>query len=140
MTPAERYLLSFPDRLQEFAVRGLDVVDVPLHSAALSVGPGVPAASGLGYGASPEEARTGALGEMAEMALSTLHLVGRTRIQGSYADLRRRGVPAQDPRTLCLEAGSPYDDDRPLQWLPMTRLADGEQAAKIGRASCRERV
>jgi ribosomal protein S12 methylthiotransferase accessory factor len=32
-----------------------------------------------------------------------------------------------DPRTLCLEAGSAYDDDRPLQWLPMTRLRDGER-------------
>jgi ribosomal protein S12 methylthiotransferase accessory factor len=37
----------------------------------------------------------------------------------------------QDPRTLCLEAGSAYDDDRPLQWLPMTR------PVTASRSSCR---
>ena len=127
MTPVERYLASFPARLQEFPIRGLDPLDVPLHSAAVAAGPDCPAGSGLGYGATPEEARTGALGEMAEMALSTRSLAGRERVQASYAQLRRAGRPVQDPRTLCLEAGSVYDDDRVLQWLPMTRLRDGEQ-------------
>ena len=76
-----------------------------------------------------EAARTGALGEMAEMALSTRALAGLERPQASYAELvRERGRDrVQDPRTLCLEAGSAYDDDRPLQWLPMTRARDGEQ-------------
>lgn len=125
--PVARYLASFPPRLQEFAVRGLDPLDVPLHSAAVAEGPDCPAGSGLGYGATPEEARTGALGEMAEMALSTRSLAGRERVEASYASLARSGRPVQDPRTLCLEAGSAYDDDRVLQWLPMTRLGDGEQ-------------
>src|SRR3712207_7102210 len=66
------------------------------------------------------------LGEMAEMALSLRAHQGVEREQGSYAELTRRlgrdGVAV--PRTLCLEAGCAYDDDRPLQWLPM----------KIGRA------
>ncbi len=130
LSPAERYLGSFPaGRIEEFAVRGLDPLGVPLHSAALPASPGHPGGSGLGYGASGEDARTGALGEMAEMALSTLTLAGRERVQGSYAELvRRRGAGrVQDPRTLCLEAGSDYDDDRPLQWLAMTRVGDGEQ-------------
>ena len=126
MTPAERYLASFPGGVEELEVRGLDVLDVPLHSAWLVPGPGVPTGSGLGYGATAPEARTGALGEMAEAVLSTLRLAGQERRQASYAELRREGVPVQDPRTLCLEAGSGYDEDRPLQWLPMTRLRDGE--------------
>ncbi|HEU0103768.1 MAG TPA: YcaO-like family protein [Mycobacteriales bacterium] len=111
----------------EFGIRGLDPLDVPLHSASVAEGPDCPAGSGLGYGSTAEQARTGALGEMAEMALSTRSLAGRARVQASYAELRRAGRPAQDPRTLCLEAGCAYDDERVLQWLPMRRLRDGEQ-------------
>ncbi len=36
-------------------------------------------------------------------------------------------MPVQDPRTLCLEAGSGWTPDAPLRWLPATRLRDGEQ-------------
>jgi YcaO-like protein with predicted kinase domain len=130
-TAADRYLASFPaGQVEEFAVRGLDVLDVPLHSAALPAAPGFPGGgSGLGYGATPEAARTGALGEMAEMALSARALAGQARPEASYAALvRQRGRDrVQDPRTLCLEAGSAYDDDRPLQWLPMVRARDGEE-------------
>ena len=100
-----------------------------MHSAAIPAGPDHPGGSGLGYGATPEAARVGALGEMAEMALSTRALGRLDRSTASYAELvRARGHDrVQDPRTLCLEAGSAYDDDRPLQWLPMTRARDGEQ-------------
>ncbi len=129
-TPAERYLASFPaGQVREFPVRGLDPLDVALHSAALPASAAHPGGSGLGYGATPDAARTGALGEMAEMALSTKALAGREREQGSYRELARRcgAERVQDPRTLCLEAGSAYDDDRVLQWLPTTRLRDGER-------------
>jgi ribosomal protein S12 methylthiotransferase accessory factor len=46
----------------------------------------------------------------------------------SFAELVRQHGPDRvvDPRELALEAGSPYDDDRPLSWWPMTRLSDGE--------------
>ncbi|RFU22907.1 YcaO-like family protein [Geodermatophilus marinus] len=125
MTPAERYRASFPP-VEEFAVEGLDVLDVPLHSAFLVDSPAHAGGSGLGYGATREEARTGALGEMAEMALSARALSARPRVQASYAELvRQEGRDrVADPRTLALEAGSPYDEDRPLQWLPMTRWSD----------------
>jgi YcaO-like protein with predicted kinase domain len=129
-TPASRrYLDSFPPGVEDFAIEGLDSLDVPLHSAFLSSSTAHPGGSGLGYGATREEARTGALGEMAEMALSIRAHQGVPRVHGSYAELARaRGRDrVQDPRTLCLEAGSRYDDDRPLQWLPMTRTRDGEQ-------------
>jgi ribosomal protein S12 methylthiotransferase accessory factor len=143
-TPPERYLASFPaGPVVEFPVVGLDVLDVPLHSAALHPSPQHPSpqhpspqhpspqhpgGSGLGYGATPEEARTGALGEMAEAALSARALAATPRVEASYAELvRKEGAGrVQDPRTLALEAGSPYDDDRVLQWLAMTRLRDGE--------------
>ncbi|MEU2350505.1 YcaO-like family protein [Modestobacter sp. NPDC049651] len=128
-TPTQRYLASFPDGVEEFAVEGLDTLDVPLHSAFLASSPAHPGGSGLGYGATREEARTGALGEMAEMALSIRAHQGLDRVHGSYRELARTEGRdrVQDPRTLCLEAGSDYDDDRSLQWLPMTRTRDGEQ-------------
>jgi ribosomal protein S12 methylthiotransferase accessory factor len=127
-TASQRYLDSFPTRVEEFAVEGLDVLAVPLHSAVLPSSPEHPGGSGLGYGATREEARTGALGEMAEMALSLRAHQGVEREQGSYAEMTERHGRDRvaDPRTLCLEAGSAYDDDRPLQWLPMTRQRDGE--------------
>ncbi|MFW3169873.1 YcaO-like family protein [Geodermatophilus sp. CPCC 206100] len=128
LTAAQRYLDSFPGTVDEFAIEGLDVLDVPLHSAVLPTTAAHPGGSGLGYGATREEARTGALGELAEMALSVRAHQGVERVQASYAELARREGRDRvaDPRTLCLEAGSAYDDDRPLQWLPMTRLRDGE--------------
>jgi YcaO-like protein with predicted kinase domain len=127
-TASQRYRDSFPTPVDEFAIEGLDVLDVPLHSAVLPPSPEHPGGSGLGYGATREEARTGALGELAEMALSLRAHQGVEREQGSYAEMTRRHGRDRvaDPRTLCLEAGSPYDDDRPLQWLPMTRQRDGE--------------
>jgi ribosomal protein S12 methylthiotransferase accessory factor len=126
-TASQRYLDSFPTPVDEFAVEGLDVLDVPLHSAVLTPTREHPGGSGLGYGATREEARTGALGEMAEMALSLRAHQGVVREQGSFAELVRRHGRDRiaDPRTLCLEAGSDYSDDRPLQWLPMTRHRDG---------------
>jgi ribosomal protein S12 methylthiotransferase accessory factor len=128
-TAAQRYRDSFPVAVEEFVVRGLDVVDVPLASAVLPPSAAHPGGSGLGYGATEEEARTGALGEMAEMALSVRAHRCVERVQASYAELARREGRDRvaDPRTLCLEAGSDYADDRPLQWLPMTRLGDGER-------------
>ena len=128
LTASQRYLDSFPTPVDEFAIEGLDVLDVPLHSAVLPPSPQHPGGSGLGYGATREEARTGALGEMAEMALSLRAHQGVQRVQASYAELVRREGRERvaDPRTLCLEAGSAYDDDRPLQWLPMTRQRDRE--------------
>ncbi|WP_138760903.1 YcaO-like family protein [Modestobacter altitudinis] len=126
--PSQRYLDSFPAGVEEFAIEGLDVLDVPLHSAFLSSSPAHPGGSGLGYGATREEARTGALGEMAEMALSIRAHRGLDRVHGSYRELARTEGRdrVQDPRTLCLQAGSSYDDDRELQWLPMSRSRDGE--------------
>lgn len=127
-TAVERYLASFPPQVVEFPVVGLDVLDVPLHSAALPTSPRHPGGSGLGYGATGEEARVGALGEMAEMALSVRAHEQVERVEASYAELvgKQGSGRVQDPRTLCLEAGSHYDDDRVVQWLPMTRLRDGE--------------
>lgn len=130
MTPSapQRYLDSFPGSVEEFAIEGLDDFDVKLHSAVMHDSAAHPGGGGLGYGATREEARIGAMGEMTEMALSLRAHQGVQRPEGSYADMiKRHGRDrVTDPRTLCLEAGTAYADDRPLQWLPMTRQRDGE--------------
>ncbi len=128
MNASERYLASFPPEVVEFPILGLDILDVPVHSAVLTTSSRHPGGGGLGYGATAEQARTGALGEMAEMALSVRAHQRAERIQASYAELLLKEGTArvQDPRMLCLEAGSDYDEERVLQWLPMTRLRDGE--------------
>ncbi len=130
MSAPDRYLASYPPgSVTEFPVVGMDVLEVHLHSAVLAAGEGRPGGSGLGYGATAEEARTGALGEMTEMALSGRALQPRPRVQASHTELvaREGAGRVQDPRTLGLEAGCDYTPDRVLQWLPMTRVRDGEQ-------------
>ena len=129
MNPAQRYLDSYPQGVDEFGVVGLDVLDVHLYSAGLlDAAPGE-GGTGLGYGASQDEARVGALGEMTEMVLSARALRPVDRRRGSYAELvaAEGAGRVADPLTLVLEAGSDYTPDRPLQWLPMTRRRDGEQ-------------
>ena len=82
-TASQRYLDSFPTPVDEFAIEGLDVLDVPLHSAVLPSSPEHPGGSGLGYGATREEARTGALGE--QCANRHRRLVSACHRDGTYA-------------------------------------------------------
>ena len=124
-----RYLALFPPgEVVEFPAVGLDVPRRRAAQRRPADDLPAPGRQRVGHGATREEARTGALGEMAEMALSARALVGAPRVEASFADLvRKEGAGrVQNPRTLALEAGSPYDDERVLQWLPMTRLRDGE--------------
>lgn len=123
-----RYRGSFPE-IEEMRVEGLDVLPVHLRSAAVAEASGHPAGSGLGFGSSDVEARVGALGEMAELALSGRALRDVAPVTGSYRELvSRRGEDAvQDPRTLCLEAGSDYDEQRVLHWHPMVRWGTDQE-------------
>ena len=117
-----------PGELEEFPVRGMDPVACAVWSITLHPSPGSAGAGGHGYGATEFEARVGALGELTEVTRSATTLAPRPRRMASYAQLRRSEGPDRvtDPRTLCLEAGSAYDQDRPLSWWPMTRLSDGD--------------
>ncbi|GAB4064323.1 hypothetical protein GCM10028777_10200 [Angustibacter speluncae] len=125
---AAAYRASFPP-VDELRVDGLDVVPVHLRSAVLPAFEEHPGGSGLGFGATDEEAAVGALGEMAELALSGLAMRPTEPVVGSYRELLGARGPqgVQDPRTLCLEAGSAYDDDRVLHWHPTRRWTTGEQ-------------
>jgi ribosomal protein S12 methylthiotransferase accessory factor len=128
---AEQFLSALgPGRVIEFAVTDLDRVGTPVWSSwRPGRSPGEKGDGGIGYGPTPSRARVGALGELVESASSGRTLRAAPREEGSFREVVRRHGPEAvvDPRLLGLPAGLPYDDDRPLQWLPMTRLGDGAE-------------
>ena len=121
MSAAEAYRAALPGRVVETDLSGFDRTGACVHSVALL---DHPVGNGIGYGPDPTAARTSAYGELVEWTRSYAVLSTTTPREASYARLRATGEPVQDPRTLCLEAGSAFDDDRPLQWLQTRRLRD----------------
>ena len=114
--------------LLEFPVTDLDRVGVPVWATWWrSDRPGEAGSGGIGYGPTQAQARVGALGELVENASAARALRDTPPEGGSVRELRRRhGADAVvDPRLLGLPAGLPFDDDRPLQWLTVTRVRDG---------------
>jgi thiazole/oxazole-forming peptide maturase SagD family component len=115
--------------LHLFRIDALDRLGVPVTVANLRVGDGPHDVTfGNGYGATEDEARVGAMGELAEDTFSELAMLRMPRVHGSYTTLvRARGPSAVvDPLTLGLPAGSPYHPEMPLVWVEMQRLSTGE--------------
>lgn len=110
-----------------FRVDGLDRIGIPVVQANLLRGD-APATIGHGYGFSEIEAQVGALGELCEEVHAGRWVTTARRIVGSYAELVRvNGARAvADPLTLCLPAGSDYDDATPLVWMEARRWPSGE--------------
>ncbi|MFY1594871.1 YcaO-like family protein [Micromonospora sp. WMMD737] len=111
----------------DFDVSGLDRIGLPVVSAD-HLGVGWPRASAMGYGATVEQARTGAYGELAEALLLHGQLRAMVPRRASYAELRTELGTAGvvDPRSLVLPAGTVVDDDEPRAWLPTVRWRTGE--------------
>ncbi|WP_410816475.1 YcaO-like family protein [Micromonospora sp. 050-3] len=111
----------------DFDVSKLDRLGLPVVSAD-HLGDGWPRAAAMGYGATLEQARTGAYGELAEALLLHGQLRAMVPRRASYAQLRIElgadGVV--DPRSLVLPAGTTVDDDQPRSWLPTVRWRTGE--------------
>ena len=130
---ARAYLDAFPPgRVVGFPLAPLDRTGVPVWYVSLFLDderlPGA-MPSGIGYGATDDEAVIGAVAEIAENLFPTLALLDRPRVRGSYDDLLRergRGGVA-DPLTLCLPAGSPVGRKTTLEWTPATRARTGEE-------------
>ena len=114
----------------DFDISALDRLGVPVTSCSL-LRDGRFVAHGNGYGREPVAAHRSGLGELAEGVLSAAALAellpGARR--GSYAELRAaEGTDrVADPRTLCLPAGSPYEDATPLTWVPLRRVRTGDR-------------
>jgi YcaO-like protein with predicted kinase domain len=122
------YRRSLPEgELIDFAYTGLDRLGVPTYSAALWPASGA-FCNGLGYGTTEEEAMIGAFGELSEVAAAHTTLPKMPRTRASYAELAREYGERSilDPVEACLEAGSDYRPDAPLDWVEARRHPTGE--------------
>lgn len=109
-----------------FDISGLDRLGIPIQIAALITDDGF-TNDGFGYGGSADEALVGALGEMTETYHTHYALMQAPACEGlSFREMVRFYGSEQvvDPRTLCLSAGYPYDDDLPLRWVAVHRWRD----------------
>ncbi|MCU0490127.1 MAG: YcaO-like family protein [Chloroflexaceae bacterium] len=116
-----------PGRLLEMPLMGMDRIGVPFWM--LTFYPdGGPTNAGSGYGMADEEALVGAFGELTEVVSCNRAMRRMPRERGSFHQMRNRHGPESvvDPVTLCLEAGSAYSPDQPLQWVPTRRYTTGE--------------
>ena len=117
----EAFRAALPPRLLETDLSPFDSTGSAVWSVAALDPPG---GNGIGYGPDREAARTSAYGELVEWLRSHAVLSRAEPRSASYAELVRRGEPVQDPRTLCLPAGSPWTPEATLDWLPTQRLRD----------------
>lgn len=123
---ARTYRDALPrDDVTFHAIDALDRTGVPVAQANL-IRPGKIVTTGHGYGLTADEAAVGALGELCEEALCGVRLAHQEQIVASHAELVRLHGPDSivDPLTLCLPAGSDYDEERPLSWMRATRWPD----------------
>ena len=125
----DAYRAAFPPgQLEIFRADPIDRVGVPSVAASLRLDTGVQLGT-HGYGATQEEAEVGALGELTEFVFAETAVRALPHESGSYNEMvRQHGARSVvDPLTLCLPAGSRYDADMPLTWVPVKRLATGER-------------
>ena len=123
-------VLGRSGRVLDFDISGLDHLGVPVTSCSLLV-EGRITQHGNGYGLTSEAARLSGLGELAEGVLAAEH-VRDLRVRAERATfrelVRRAGADrVADPATLCLPAGSPWDADTALTWVPLVRVRTGEE-------------
>jgi len=110
--------------LVEFPIASLDRTGIPVWTAA-RFAEDEPPAMGFGYGATDEEAILSTLGETIETHRAARTIPGLPRTRGSFRALAGEG--AVDPVSLVLPAGSDYDADRELDWVPARRWRTGEE-------------
>ena len=121
MSVVEAYRAALHGEVVETDLSAFDRTGASVQSVALL---DHPVGNGIGYGPDRAAARASAYGELVEWTRSHAVLSAAVPREASYTELLASGEPVQDPRTLCLEAGSAYDDDRPLLWLQARRLRD----------------
>ncbi|WP_244914125.1 YcaO-like family protein, partial [Methylobacterium frigidaeris] len=120
-----------PGRIVGFPLAPLDRTGVPCWFVSLFLDDpyfvgAMP--SGIGYGATDDEAIIGSVAEIAENLMPSLALIPRKKERGSYHDLVRvfGAKSVADPLTLGLPAGSPVNRDTVLEWTGTVRARTGE--------------
>ncbi|MFD1302343.1 YcaO-like family protein [Methylobacterium marchantiae] len=130
--PVRAYLDILPKgRVVGFPLAPLDRTGIPVWFVSLFLDDpffvgAMP--SGIGYGATDDEALIGAVAEIAENLMPSLAVMPRSKERGSYHDLAKvfGAASVADPLTLCLPAGSPVGRDTVLEWTPSIRARSGE--------------
>ncbi len=114
-----------PGRLRLFDIGPLDSLGLSVYVAGFCGDSGL-VFDGFGYGAGPDEALVGALGELSETAHLEAALRGAAVEIASSAEMTaRHGVDrVLDPLTLCLPAGSDYAPTDRLAWIGVRRWPD----------------
>ncbi len=110
-----------------FAIDPLDRVGVSVRIVPFRTPDGLQF-DGFGYGATPDEALVGALGEVSESVHCETWMRACPRETTSFAAMRdaHGARHVADPLTLCLPAGSAYTPDAVLSWVPGVRVVTGE--------------
>ena len=122
---AAQYRRALPmDLADEFPIEGLDRIGQPLWAVAIWAPDGF--YDGFGYGPDELGAQVSALGEAAENCFASREIRKKAIRRASFNALVREGSPAQDPVTLCLDAGCGYTPDRELFWVEAKRYPSGE--------------
>ena len=114
-------------RLESFALGPIDRLDIAFWMLTFYQDGG-PTNAGSGYGHTEREAEMGAWGELTEVVNAHAAMQRLPREHGSYRTMHERfgGNGVADPLTLCLDVGSPYTPDLPLEWVPTCRYATNE--------------
>ena len=124
---AAKYRAALPaGALNEFALSDADRLGIHCHSAIFYPDSG-PHKGGVGYGLSPDAARCGAYGELTEDFWAHQALESWPRVRASWAQMNAAGRAALDPLSLCLEAGSAYDESVELDWVEIDRFGNDER-------------
>ena len=124
---AAKYRAALPaGTLNEFALSEADRLGIHCHSA-IFYPDGGPHKGGVGYGGSLAAAKCGAYGELTEDFWAHQALEQWPRERASYATMKARERAAIDPLTLCLEAGSLYDETVELDWVEVNRFGADEK-------------
>lgn len=115
-----------PGTFRGFSLTPLDRSGIPVWAVSYRSEDGY-MNDGIGYGASQVEALCGAFGELIETAMNHAAMARLPSIERtSYQQLvNQQGCEnVVDPRTLCLEAGTPDPLTRPLDWVPALTLSE----------------
>src|ERR1700712_2339590 len=116
--------------VRQWRLDGFDRTAVPVAATVWTSGASPSSdAHGVGYGPTWSAASVGALGEVAERVVIGAKLQTLPVRVATYRELSSECGTAgvADPLTLTLPAGSDYQPDRPIGWVPAVRWRTGEQ-------------
>ncbi len=116
-----------PGELMEFSTAPFDRLGLACRTATFFAHDGR-TRGGAGYGFTDAQALVGAMGEMTEEFAASRAVLQWPRQAGSFDEMvQKHGAGGvTDPLTLCLDSGSAYTPQLPLEWVAARRLASGE--------------